>query len=605
MNEGKKGFALFTVLTLLAVLMALIVAYFFLTRVEIGSARANQSQTSGFYAAEAGLNLRAEEIRQTFVGYNRPSGTSPSSTDPCKGGNLGSGDFRCKKYVINGRTVWTYVVEAPGNPTLIRIPPGELFQNLTAQEYRYQVVSVAYGPDQEPEALLGMRFKSRLVPLFQFAAFYTKDLEILPGPDMVLEGPVHSNKDLYLNANHTLRILGQVTTAGDLYRGRKDRNACGGTVTIRDATNSDRALDCEGGARKKFSSSELDAWGGNIRTHIPPLTTPAVGGIKPQPGRLYWDKADLRVALDLNESPPGIKVYHQDGSVDPVATSALAACPGGLNGHAVSHTKKRFYNAREGKWIRMLEVDLSALFDCIAHNPFNLMGGKNLDDTSEGGLVFHFSVFGPNSDGINNYGVRIRNGRELKASDPAAPAIKGLTVVTDQALYVQGDYNAVNKKPAAFLADSLNVLSNNWDDANSGKKLNYRVASDTTINAAFLAGTDLTGGTDGPGGQDQGNYNGGLENYPRFHEKWTGKTLHYRGSFVSLGTPEHVNGPWCGTGASHCGKDENGRTIGIYNPPRRDWHYDTDFNDAANLPPLTPRFVYLRQELFERRFEQP
>ena len=30
---------------------------------------------------------------------------------------------------------------------------------------------------------------------------------------------------------------------------------------------------------------------------------------------------------------------------------------------------------------------------------------------------------------------------------------------------------------------------------------------------------------------------------------------------------------------------------------------DTDFNDAANLPPLSPRFVYLRQTLFQREFE--
>ena len=40
-----------------------------------------------------------------------------------------------------------------------------------------------------------------------------------------------------------------------------------------------------------------------------------------------------------------------------------------------------------------------------------------------------------------------------------------------------------------------------------------------------------------------------------------------------------------------------------YYPPSRDWHYDTDFDDAANLPPLSPRFTYIRQELFVRKFE--
>jgi hypothetical protein len=168
--------------------------------------------------------------------------------------------------------------------------------------------------------------------------------------------------------------------------------------------------------------------------------------------------------------------------------------------------------------------------------------------------------------------------------------IKGLTIVTDQAIYIEGNYNSTRKVPAAFLADSLNVLSNSWNDSNSQKNLNKRVASNTTINAAFLAGTDLTGGDDGVAGQSNGAYNGGLENYPRFHEKWSGRTLYYAGSFVSLNTPRHVDGAWVYGGMQ-------------YKAPGRAWNYDTDFNDAANLPPLTPRFVYLKQELFVRRFE--
>ena len=89
-----------------------------------------------------------------------------------------------------------------------------------------------------------------------------------------------------------------------------------------------------------------------------------------------------------------------------------------------------------------------------------------------------------------------------------------------------------------------------------------------------------------------GNYNGGLENYPRFHESWTGQTLTYRGSFVSLGAPKHNNGRWCGTGT----------TCNIYNPPVRNWDFDTDFMNAANLPPLTPRFVSATQTFFTENF---
>jgi hypothetical protein len=84
-------------------------------------------------------------------------------------------------------------------------------------------------------------------------------------------------------------------------------------------------------------------------------------------------------------------------------------------------------------------------------------------------------------------------------------------------------------------------------------------------------------------------YNGGLENYPRFYENWSGKILLYRSSFLSLNDSRHVSGTW---GAQS------------YNPPNRYWNYDTTFNNADTLPPLTPRFVYLKQELFVRDFNQ-
>jgi hypothetical protein len=39
-----------------------------------------------------------------------------------------------------------------------------------------------------------------------------------------------------------------------------------------------------------------------------------------------------------------------------------------------------------------------------------------------------------------------------------------------------------------------------------------------------------------------------------------------------------------------------------YEAPIRNWGFETDFNQADKLPPLSPRFVYLRQELFTRQF---
>ncbi|MCB0340406.1 MAG: hypothetical protein KDD53_12420, partial [Bdellovibrionales bacterium] len=274
-----------------------------------------------------------------------------------------------------------------------------------------------------------------------------------------------------------------------------------------------------------------------------------------------------------------------------------AGCCNGAVGGYVANRSHTFFNNREGATINMLELDMRGLLDCVYNN--NTLGnsifedGRALDDNTDGGLVFHLSVDGPNSSIVNNYGVRIRNAQSLQSNIGAAPDVLGMTVVSDQAIYIRGDYNAVGKIPAAVLSDTFNILSNAWnlnDAASTNPNTGARVASNTTFNAAVLSGTDTTGNVEGAGGQG-GAYNGGYENYPRFHESWSGRTFLYRGSFVSLNQPRHQDGGWV------YGNPQ-------YTAPNRDWDYDLDFNDAANLPPLTPRFVYLRQELFVRQFEQ-
>lgn len=594
--NADKGFALIAVLLFTALISSLLGAYYVITRIELASTKYSRDSVSGFYAAEAGLNIRAEQVRQLFVGYNRPAGVSPNESDACSGSNQGSGDFACQSYTFSRQSVQTYITEDASNPISTTIPLGERYQNLNAQEYRYTITSVASDRSDNISAILQLRFKSRLVPMFQFVAFYDKDLEILPGAVMNLSGPIHTNGDLYLNTENAFNISGQVTTAGKLFRGRKNTNVCNSKpVGIRNPVN---LLNMVPTCSTRVQVTNVSAWNDMVQIGVPQVTVPAPEALDPSSSAIYFSKADLRLALMLDSDenpvasvyPSGVVVLNANGSTNVDMTDQLHAgsCSGLFAGLPVGNSNS-FYNNREAKFIRMLEIDLRALFDCLYQTSW-LGEGLSLNDTSEGGLILHLSVSGPNSAVLPNaYGVRVRNSQELQSTNSSAPRVRGLTVVTNQAFYNFGHYNSTNKIPAAILSDSYNILSGSWSDANS-QVWSARVASSTTINAAILSGTDSTGNIEGTGGQ-QAPYNGGMENYPRLHERWGGQTLTYRGSFVSLDTPRYVNGTWV------YGSPQ-------YEAPTRNWDYDTDFNDAANLPPLSPRFVYLRQELFVRNFEQ-
>jgi hypothetical protein len=118
------------------------------------------------------------------------------------------------------------------------------------------------------------------------------------------------------------------------------------------------------------------------------------------------------------------------------------------------------------------------------------------------------------------------------------------------------------RAPTSILADAVNLLSNSWSDASAGS---VPAASDTTFNVAIIAGTVPTNVN------SDGAYSGGAENFPRFLEDWTNKTLTYYGSMVELYKSQQSIGEW--------GK------ANVYVPPTREWYFDTNFR--TNPPPGT------------------
>ena len=97
----------------------------------------------------------------------------------------------------------------------------------------------------------------------------------------------------------------------------------------------------------------------------------------------------------------------------------------------------------------------------------------------------------------------------------------------------------------------------------------YRVAiaSGKSIPFPHPAGSSQDFGTDG-----------GVHNFLRYLEDWTGQTSNYEGSLVSLYFSQY------GVGAFKCCNM-------VYQPPARNYSFDTDFLDPSKMPPGTPRFV--------------
>ncbi len=170
--------------------------------------------------------------------------------------------------------------------------------------------------------------------------------------------------------------------------------------------------------------------------------------------------------------------------------------------------------------------------------------------------------------------VRVVNGAKL----PSQTLGKGFTVATAMPIYVLGNYNSATDAgssagqnsttytyPAGLLGDSITILSGAWNDGTTSKK---PTASDTTVNAALVAGIVRS---------TNSSYSGGVENFLRTLESWgSAGDLWYNGSIVVMFPSQYATNYWVQTG-------------NYYDAPTRHWAFDTNFSAQGGLPPLTPQ----------------
>ncbi len=227
---------------------------------------------------------------------------------------------------------------------------------------------------------------------------------------------------------------------------------------------------------------------------------------------------------------------------------------------------------------------LTTRIDCFSKGRKNRVTGARhvlkLVDGSLGNVPVRFA---PNADGT----------------------LGGFTVASENPVYIQGDYNSnagdtswpagSTNEPAhsasAVIADAVTLLSNQWQDVMSPANAalgsmrrpvdanNYRPAVNTYYRVAIAAGKNIT--FPHPGGSNSTTYlgtDGGLHNFLRFLEDWSGDTLSYKGSLVSLFYSTY------NTGTFKC------CNYMVYQPPVRNYFFDPLFTQPRNLPPGTPMF---------------
>jgi hypothetical protein len=411
--------------------------------------------------------------------------------------------------------------------------------NIYARNYR-ATSTVAHPYNNAIVVTANQIFARRLIPTFQHAVFYNDDLEILPGADMTLSGRIHCNQDIYSASRADLTVDSDyLRSAGAIYNERKDNpsDIMVGDVSIRKSgTGSYNDMDGLDSNESNWTTEATSRWNETVQSAVhgvTALSAPAVGSISPT----GYYATNANVVITNNTIVKG-GVTLTEGVDYPTGTIT---------------DNTSFYNNREGKYVKMTVVDVAKLSGLTG----TCTSGTCSNNLPSNGLLYATRT---DASGSDEPGVKLVNAAEI-------PRTGGLTVVSNDPVYVQGNYNTTSEKPASIITDSVNLLSNNWADSKStDSDVSNRPATTTTYNTAFVAGIATT---------TSGHYNGGLENYPRMHEAWSGIDMDIKGSFVQLWNSAIATGAW---------KYDDPQ----YTAPNRHWNYNTAYNTPSNLPPFTP-----------------
>ncbi len=583
--DNQRGSALIMVSTLAGLLFLTALVTAINSASDIGLSNEEKIKTRLEFAAESGLKRAQAKIQESYnneaLNFLEPyitfTGTSEDDTENTPSDKAyedetfnSSDNSYMFKYSSSADNVEIYVkylikddddIDNDGNT---EPNPGWVKrQNYTS--YNMKIESIAYAKDYGWVGLME-KASARRTTLFTYQIFFENDLEINPGKPFDLTGLIHTNENLYLTSDgSTLNIhTDSMTSAGEMFRNRlDDPNKANGTVSIssrnqsgtmttmnsgtagnRDDANNDNWINI---AKDKWKGTVRDKNLGAVRQEAPHLQSF-------EPGGYYQQEAALDIEVDPASSTP-YKVTCNGNVNNYTKTQMINNFGSALTESESSGTaeNQKFYDRREytNKSVKVTQLDVSKM-PLLCPNPQN-------------GLVYMTRTDAVADDDENDSQTdpnRVVSGFMLKNGSTLPQAT---TFVTDLPVYVKGDFNKHTPitdtwKPCAVISDALTLLSNAWTNANSNSSA-LKTATATEYNLVMVTGNVKT---------IEGKYNGGLENFPRMLENWSGVNQTIKGGFIQLYRSKYATGAW---------------GSGCYSPPNRNWSSEPRFSDLSSLPP--------------------
>lgn len=573
-RSRERGVALLVTIITLVALIGLALGLFYTALADNKEAVVNQAMIVATAVAEGATEQGQKELMEAAVNeLPLPTGGT---------------------FTVNGMTA-TYTIAPVGNVIV-----GSPIEGAMSVDRLYAITADAAWNELHKQVQKIVCIRD--VPLFQFAIFYGDDLEIMPGPNLTLNGRVHSNGDMYVGTESTLNFnTDYVRAIGHMYRqSYMDKMPVEGIVNCKIFNDAKLAkwegqkgftppstsgfdslflgLDKNGdgdfldkGDYENWALGALSLWNGTVRSaehsaqEIKPTGYAAILAYAPAAGGDYTYDAGtgqyVAVAPGTGDYNKGY--YHERSDVviidgkfynDGVEITTWPDLDGdGVGDSPLSEST--FYDMHEEKFVTVTDIDLAKL------------GASG--EWPDNGLLY--AVRSDASTAQPN-GFRLTNASELAGR---------LTFVSEDPVYSYGDYNTGGKvypeQPAAVICDAFNIMSDAWNDALMPADQGH--ANPTYLNCAIMTGAPP---------QPDGSYNPRFEYLLRYHEKWTGSPAEIRGSFVHVWDSQIA----CGT-ANY----ENLK----YTALSRDWDYDLAFEDPSYMPPFTPKITYLKRVVWVSR----